>query len=295
MKKALVTGSEGFVGQHLKTELERQDYLVVTYNLRHGNDIRDKEKLRNFLDIERPDFIFHLAAQAYVPESFADPIRTFEVNVFGTLHLLDAVRQLGLKPKIHIAGSSEEYGPAAPNVHGDTQPSSPYAVSKLAADKLAQIYSEVYGMDIVVTRAFNHTGPGRGEMYAESSFAKQIAEIEKGKRKFLEHGNLDSIRNYTDVRDVVKAYILAVNATPGVYNICSETNISIGVMLNKLADLSHEEISHNSVHSADRDRPNDFDFLKPRCDAFRAETGWRPEIPFEQTLSDLLDYWRKRV
>lgn len=294
MRRALVTGSAGFVGQYLVKELSAQGYDVKSFNLRHEQDITDKKYVRNTLDILRPDVIFHLAAQAFVPESFINPAETFRVNVNGTLNILDAVRQLGLKTKIHIAGSSEEYGNADPVEDGYLQPSSPYAVSKVAAEQLAMLYTGAYGMQIVVTRAFNHTGPGRGEMYAESSFAKQIAEFEAGKRLQIEHGNLKSLRNYTDVRDMVKAYVLAIDATPGVYNICSDTNVSMRDMLTLLQGMS--SAPYIPLHeTADRKRPNDFSFKKPQCKKFRSKTMWKPEIPFEQTLQDLLDYWRQRI
>lgn len=294
MRRALITGSAGFVGTHLVQELELQGWSVADFNLRDGLDIRDRQQVRESLDIYRPDAIFHLAARAFVPESFVDPADTFHVNVDGTLNILESVRQLGLKTKIHIAGSSEEYGNADPVEDGYLQPSSPYAVSKVAAEQLAMLYTAAYGMQIVVTRAFNHTGPGRGEMYAESSFAKQIAEFEAGKRLQIEHGNLTSFRNYTDVRDMVKAYVLSVDATPGVYNICSDTNISMHDMLTLLQGMSN--VPYIPLHETiDRKRPNDFSFKKPQCKKFRSKTKWKPEIPFEQTLQDLLDYWRQRI
>lgn len=293
MRKALVTGSAGFVGTHLVTQLMADGWDVEHFNLRDGLDLRDKTTVRDTLDIYRPDAIFHLGARAYVPESFVDPAETFHVNLIGTLNILESVRQLGLQTKIHIAGSSEEYGTADPKEYGYLHPSSPYAVSKVAADQLANVYMKAYGMHVVVTRAFNHTGPGRGEMYAESSFAKQIAEIEKGTRTVLEHGNLDAVRNYTDVRDVVKAYILAVDAPSGVYNICSSLNISMGDMLTMLTSMSDKPIT--TVSSSKRKRPNDFSFIKPYCSDFSSVVGWYPEIPFEQTLKDLLNYWKERV
>ena len=212
--KALITGSKGFVGSHLKKHLEDEGWEVHGFNLRDGQDLNNYEHVRQAIDVLRPDVVFHLAAQAYVPESFTSPKRTFELNTIGSLNLLEAVKQLGVKTRIHMAGTSEEYGDSA---YGDgfiteetlPNPLSPYAISKLAMDKLGCLYAKSYNLDVVITRAFNHTGPGRGEMYAESSFAKQIVEIENGKRQFLEHGNLSSVRNYTDVRDIARAYRLA--------------------------------------------------------------------------------------
>jgi GDP-4-dehydro-6-deoxy-D-mannose reductase len=160
-------------------------------------------------------------------------------------------------------------------------------------DMLGEVYHQSYGMHVVVTRAFNHTGPGRGEMYAESSWAKQIAEIEKGKRTTLEHGNLSTIRNYTDVRDVVRAYAMAIDLPPNVYNICSIHNFSmkevLGLLINQ-ATTYIPKYDKSSLH-----RPNDFSFKKPSSGEFRSIADWKPEIPLEQTLKDLLEDWRTRV
>ena len=292
MSKCLIIGSKGFVGKHLKKYLRSQNHVVIGYNLSAGYDIRDYEKLRNFLDHHRPDYIYHLAAQAYVSESFANPVRTFEVNTIGSLNLLEAVRQLGLKTKILLAGTSEEYGDAEPLEDGGLNPLSPYAISKFAMDKLGMLYAKSYGMNIVVTRAFNHTGPGRGEMYAESSFAKQIVNIENGKQKMLNHGSLLAVRNYTDVRDIVKAYMLAIDLPPDVYNICSNQNITIHDMLDILIDLSSLPIPHKEMDSLKR--PVDFSFKEPACKKFTKLTGWKPEIELRQTLEDLLNYWREQ-
>lgn len=292
-KTALIIGSSGFVGRHLGTELERHGWEVRGFNWRDGNDIRDYERLRNGLDYIRPHAIFHLAAQAYVAESFANPVRTFEVNTIGSVNLLEAVRQLGLKTRILLAGTSEEYGANKPDENGALDFKSPYAISKVAMDYMGQLYARSYGLQVVVTRAFNHTGPGRGEMYAESSFAKQIAEIEAGKRNVLQHGNLASIRNYTDVRDVVRAYRLAVNLAPGVYNICSDESTNMAALLDTLIGFAQCKIPTEMLSSLHR--PSDFSFQKPSCKKLQLLTGWKPEIPLEKTLQDLLNYWRERA
>lgn len=282
----LITGSKGFVGQYLSEIVEAEGF-----NLSDGQDIRDFEMVRNKLDELRPKRIFHLAAQAYLPESHANPHRVMQTNTIGALNILEAVRQLGIKPKILLVGSSEEYS-AGPNSEDDLpEPTSPYAVSKLAATNLGMMYARTYGMDVVVTRAFNHTGPGRGEMYAESSWAKQIAEIETGKRHYLEHGKLQHIRNYTDVRDVVEAYKLAIELPSGIYNICSDTSLKMSDILWRLRDLSVAEIHFKqTIH-----RPGDFSFKTPNCEKFKRLTDWEPKIPLEQTLEDLLQYWRNNV
>lgn len=293
MRKAIVTGDTGHVGGHLVRHLTERGWDVKGFSLRAGQDIQDYEQIRNTLDIERPDVIFHLAAQAYVPESFANPQRTFEVNTVGSMNILEAVRQLGLKTKIHLAGTSEEYGNGVPREDAMLEPKSPYAISKAAMDHAGQLYAKSYNMEVIVTRAFNHTGPDRGEQYAESSFAKQVAEVEIGKRDVVEHGNLESVRNYTDVRDIVRAYELAVDLDSGVYNICSSQNVTMQEVMDTLIKISGRDIK-TKVNPA-LYRPYDFSFQKPRCDTFRDLTGWQPEIKLEQTLTDLLNYWREKV
>lgn len=294
--KALIVGGGGFVGHHLKQRLEESDYDVAEFDLRRGDDIRNYETIRNTLDRFRPDYIYHLAAQAYVAESFANPVRAFEVNTIGSTNLLEAIRQLGLKTHVLLAGTSEEYGDASSSlVTEDSLPNplSPYAISKLAMDYMGRLYSRSYGIPIVVARTFNHTGPGRGEMYAESAFAKQIVEIEQGRRKVLEHGDLQWIRNYTDVRDIVEAYTKAIQLPPDIYNICSDRNEPVQVILNFLIGQASCDIPcefNPALH-----RPSDFSFRPPSCDKFEELTGWKPKIPLRQTLTDMLNDWRERL
>ena len=301
--RALITGHCGFVGQHLRTVLEGQDKSVVGYDIKSGQDLKDYEQLRNYLDYHRPDEIYHLAAQAYVPESMSCPQRTFEVNVGGTINLLEAVKNLGIKTKIQLAGTSEEYGDAEPVyseiaevgfVTEETLPNplSPYAVSKLAMDKMGLWYAKAYGLHVVVTRAFNHAGSGRGEMYAESSFAKQIVEIERGEREVIEHGNLETVRNYTDVRDVVRAYTKAINLEPDVYNICSDNNITVQELLDML--VSHSKVEVKTKVNPALFRKSDFSFNPPSCDKFKNLTDWSPRIPLEETMKSVLEYWRDK-
>lgn len=293
MSKALITGSYGFVGTHLSQYLLEQGWEVRGFNLRDGQNILDYEFVRNALDVERPDAIFHLAAQAYVPESFANPKRTFDVNTIGSLNLLEAVKQLGIKTKIHLAGTSEEYGDGGPNEEDLPNPQSPYAISKLAMDHLGRLYAKSYGLPVVVTRAFNHAGPGRGEMYAESAFAKQIVEVELGRRKVVEHGNLETVRNYTDVRDIVRAYVLAVDLPSGIYNICSDQNVTMQSVMNTLVKQAKVRVK-TKVNPA-LYRPADFSFKEPSCEKFKKLTGWKPEINLRQTMGDVLNYWREKL
>lgn len=291
--KCIVTGSRGFVGQHLTQELLNQGWEVKGFNLRDGQNILDYEFVRNALDVERPDAIFHLAAQAYVPESFANPSRTFQINTLGSLNILEAVRQLGIKTRIHLAGTSEEYGDGVPKEDAMLEPKSPYAISKMAMDYLGQLYVKSYGLNVVVTRAFNHAGPGRGEMYAESSFAKQIVEVERHKRKYVEHGNLESVRNYTDVRDIVRAYVMAVDLPSGVYNVCSKNNVTMQEIMDILIGNARLPIE-TKVNPAFY-RPSDFSFRKPNCKKFQKLTGWKPEYTLEQTMEDVLQTWREKI
>ncbi len=296
--KALVTGSKGFVGQHLVRHLEEQGIEVIGFNLRDGQDLLDYEVVRNYIDIYRPNYIFHLAAQAYVPESIANPARAFQVNTLGSLNLLEAVKQLGVKTRIHLAGTSEEYGDAQFGEGIITEealpnPLSPYAISKLAMDNLGRLYASSYGLEVVVTRAFNHAGPGRGEMYAESAFAKQIVEVEMGKRKVVEHGNLDTIRNYTDVRDIVRAYKLAIDLPSGVYNICSDNSITMQTLMDLLIKNAKVDIK-TEVNKA-LYRPGDFSFKTPSCEKFTKLTGWKPEFSLDQTMEEILVDWREKL
>jgi len=291
--RCLIPGSNGFVGNHLKNELSKRGDKVFNFDIKQKQDITDYEQIRNYLDKIRPDEIYHLAAQAFVPESYNNPQRTFQINVIGSINLLEAVRHLGIKPKILLAGSSEEYGDADCKEGNLPNPQSPYAISKMTMTALGNWYAKAFGLHIVSTRAFNHTGPGRGEMYAESSWAKQIAEIEAGKREFIEHGNLDSVRIYTDVRDMVRAYTMAINLEPGIYNISSNQKVSMGEILQIL--ISYAEVPIITKLNPTLCRPTDFKFSLPDTSKFVSKTKWKPEYNLAQTLQDLLEYWRKNI
>ncbi len=264
-------------------------------------DFTDAVSTRRVIDVVRPDRIFHLAAQSFVPGSWNAPAMTMEVNTIGQINLFEAIRQADCDPLVQIAGSSEEYGLVLPHEvpmkeSNPLRPLSTYAVSKVAQELLGWQYFRSYGLKAVVTRGFNHTGPRRGEIFVTSSFAKQIAEIEKGLRApVVMVGDLESKRDWTDVRDMVRAYWLALEkGVPGeVYNLGSGTTQRVGDMLDLLLSLSSAKIEVRPDPA--RLRPSDVKILWADASKFRAQTGWEPKIPFRQTMSDLLDYWRERV
>ena len=220
----------------------------------------------------------------------------------GTVHLFEAVRKTKTDPVIHVAGSSEEYGMVYPNEvpikeTNPLRPLSPYGVSKVAQDKLCYQYNKSYGLKIILTRAFNHTGPRRGDVFVTSNFSKQIAEIEAGiSEPVIMVGNLDAKRDFSDVRDVVRAYFMAVKkGEPGeFYNICSGKSRTIRSVLDLLLNNStHEEIKVKQDPS--RMRPSDVEILEGDHSKFTGRTGWNPEISFEKTIEDLLNYWRSKT
>lgn len=316
-KKVLITGIAGFAGSHLAELLLSQghevyglcrprsktDHIESIKSKLHleDADLLDSHSLYTTIARIKPDYIFHLAAQSFVPTSWVSPSVTLEVNVVGSANIFEAVRQVGINPVIQIACSSEEYG----LVHADEipiketnplRPLSPYAVSKVAMDYLGYQYHRSYGLNIVRTRGFNHTGPRRGETFVTSNFAKQIAMIEKGKQEPVIHvGNLEAQRDWTDVRDMVGGYLVAVQkCDPGeVYNICSGKAVKVADMLNLL--LSYSKMKVETKEDPARMRPSDVPVLVGDNTKFVQKTGWKPEIPFEKTMEDLLNYWRERV
>ena len=316
-KKALITGIAGFVGSHMAELLlsqgvevyglcrprSKMDYLTEIVDKLHleDADLLDPHSLYNAISGIKPDYIFHLAAQSFVPTSWGSPSVTLEVNIVGSSNVFESVRQAGLNPKIQIACSSEEYGMVYENEipikeTNPLRPLSPYGVSKMAMDYLGYQYFQSYGMQIIRTRGFNHTGPRRGGTFAESNFAQQIAMIEKGKQEpkiFV--GNLEARRDYTDVRDMVKGYLLSVEKCDAgdVYNICTGNAIKIGDMLNLLLSFSKAKVE--IAEDPSRMRPSDVQVLIGDNSKFVAKTGWKPTIPFEKTMEDLLNYWRERV
>jgi GDP-4-dehydro-6-deoxy-D-mannose reductase len=316
--RVLITGFTGFVGSHLADYLiARGDvdvYGTHRWRSRMDNvehlrgrvtlvecDLREPGAVRHMLAAARPDRIFHLAAQSYVPTSWILPTETLSVNVLAQLNLFEGLRDLTLPARVHIAGSSEEYGRVLPSEVPITEanplrPLSPYAVSKVAQDMLAYQYWMSYRLHVVRTRGFNHTGPRRGEVFVTSNFARQIAEIEKGMREpVVRVGNLEALRDFTDVRDMVRAYWLALeHGEPGeVYNIASGRSYTIRQVLDTLLELAHVKVEIREDPA--RLRPSDVQVLVGDSSRLRRLTGWEPTIPFEVTLRDILEYWRQRV
>ena len=326
MKNALITGITGMVGSHLADYLlENTDWKIYGFcrwndsleNIEHLSDkINDKERIEliygdlndlasllTAIDNSKPDYVFHLAAQSYPQTSFESPLETLDTNIIGTTKLLEAIRKSDFNPVIHVCASSEVFGKVPKeyvpiNEECKFHPASPYAISKAGTDLIGRYYAEAYGMNIMTTRMFTHTGPRRGDVFAESTFAKQIALIEAGRvepKVFV--GNLDSLRTWADVRDAVRAYYMLVTINPKsgeYYNIGGSYSCSIRQTLDYL--LSKSLVKNIEVIvDKNRLRPIDADLQIPDTTKFKEHTGWEPEISFEQTMDDLLQYWRERV
>ena len=316
--RVLITGITGFAGSHLAEYcLARGDVEVfgtARWRSRMDNvqhfldqitlidcDLKDSVAVRHCLTEVRPDYIFHLAAQSFVPTSWKAPVETMTTNVVGQINIFEGMRELKLDSRVQLACSSEEYG----MVYEDEipiketnplRPLSPYGVSKVAQDLLGYQYYESYGLFTVRTRGFNHTGPRRGDVFVSSNFSRQIALIEKGKQEpVVKVGNLDARRDFTDVRDMIRGYWIALEkGEPGdVYNIGSGTDVTIRTMLDMLLEVSSIDIEVRQ--DPDRMRPSDVEVLRADNSKFCNLTGWKPEIPLEKTLEDLLNYWRERV
>src|SRR5206468_4268530 len=257
-------------------------------------ELTDAGAVEKLISAVRPDRIFHLAAQSFVQSSVDEPAATMRINVESQLNVLEAIRRHNTKIRVHVAGSSEEYGMVYPDEvpmkeTNPLRPLSPYAVSKVAQDKLAYQYFKSYGHHNVVTRGFTHTGPGRGTHFSASTFARQIALIEAGQHEPIVYvGDLTSKRDWTDVRDMVRAYWLALERAEGgeVYNVGRGRTWSIGEMLNIL--LSHSTVKIRTQEDPARLRPSDVPILWADASKFQRATGWEPRIPFEQTLRPLL-------
>jgi GDPmannose 4,6-dehydratase len=325
-KKAIITGMTGMVGSHLadyllentdwdiygmqrwRSPLDNIMHLMERINIKDRvfveyGDLNDMGSMMVILKKIKPDYIFHLAAQSYPQVSFSAPIDTYNTNILGTSRLLEAVRLLGQNPVIHVCASSEVFGRVPPeklpiNEECSFHPASPYAISKIGTDLIGRYYAEAYDMTVMTTRMFTHTGPRRGDVFHESTFAKQIAMIEADLQPpIVKTGNLDSLRTYADVRDAVRAYYMLVTVNPikgEYYNIGGNYTCKVGETLEKLISMSTVK-SIRIVTDPERLRPIDADLQVPDTSKFVAHTGWKPVYTYEQTMLDLLDYWRERV
>ena len=326
-KKVLITGITGMVGSHLadylldntnwdihgmcrwRSSQDNVEHLIHRVNIGdrvfyHYGDLRDYISMQNVVEKVKPDYVFHLAAQSYPLTSFSSPLDTFDTNIQGTERLLETLRKCdGIDPWIHVCSSSEVFGRVSKekvpiNEECTFQPASPYAISKVGTDLIGRYHAEAFGQKVLVTRMFTHTGPRRGDVFAESSFAKQIAMIETGQiEPVVKVGNLKSLRTYADVRDAVKAYymLLTIKPIPGeYYNIGGNYTCKVGEMLDYLLSLS--EVKNIKIETEEaRLRPIDADLQIPDTTKFRRHTGWEPEISFENSMQDLMNYWREMI
>ncbi len=320
--RILITGADGFVGGHLVSFLvgmePQEDLRILGLGLAAGLagpvsercsyaccDIRDAEAVHTRVREFQPDYVFHLAAQSSVARSWEDRELTYEIALRGQDGLLAALTELvrdgTADPVAVVACSAEEYGPVAPHElpigEGHSlNPVNPYAFSKVIQDYLALLYFQAYGLKTIRTRAFNQTGPGQSPVFVVSDFAKQVAEIEAGLREpVMRVGNLEARRDFSDVRDLASAYWLAaVKGEPGeVYNVCSGCAYSVKEILDMILSSSSAGVRVETDPS--RLRPMDIPELRGDNSRLRGTTGWQPEIPMEQTVKDVLDYWRGQI
>jgi GDPmannose 4,6-dehydratase len=325
--RALITGLTGMVGSHLTDFLidntdwdvyglvrwrspldnltrhipaiNRRDRIYLVYG-----DLRDPFAIDQAVKTAAPDYVFHLAAQSFPLTSFQSPLDTLDTNIQGTAHVMEALRRHAPKAIVHVCASSEVFGRVPPDKipigeECSFHPASPYAISKVGTDLIGRLYAEAYGLTAMTTRMFTHTGPRRADVFAESSFAKQVALIEAGLiPPVVKVGNLGSLRTFADVRDAVRAYYMLVTVKPipgAYYNIGGKHTCTIGDILDLLISLSTRRTEIRYEIDPERLRPLDADLQVPDTSKFTAHTGWEPEIPFETTIHDLLNFWRAKV
>lgn len=326
-KRAFITGITGMVGSHLadfilantdweiygmcrwRSPLDNVNHLISNINRKDRvhmvyGDLRDSASIDHAVKQVKPDYVFHLAAQSYPQTSFTAPLDTYETNIQGTTRVLESLRHHKPDAIIHVCASSEVFGRVPKeklpiNEECTFHPASPYAISKVGTDLVGRFYAEAYNMTIMTTRMFTHTGPRRGDVFAESTFAKQIAMIEKGIiAPVVKVGNLESLRTFADVRDAVRAYYMLVthNPIPGeYYNIGGTYSCTVRELLDYLISISTVKGQVKIEVDPERLRPIDADLQVPDTTKFEKHTGWKPEITFEKTMQDLLDYWRVKV
>lgn len=313
MKKALIIGASGFVGPYLARQLSGESRMQVYATKRlngkrvdipaevYDLNILNKDEIVDLLYKIRPDYIFHLAAQSSVALSWENPGLTIDVNIKGSVNVLDAVRELYYKPRVVLIGSGEEYGHIRP---GETpisednhlRPGNLYAATKACQNMIAKIYTTAYDMELVMVRAFNHIGPGQAPIYVVSDFCRQVVEIEKGLREpVMMVGNLKAMRDFTDVRDVVRAYaLLAQYGKPGeTYNVGSGHAISIREILDLI--IAQSDVDVEVKVDPNKIRPVDVPIIEADTAKLREATGWERKIPLTQTIRETMDYWRNHI
>lgn len=312
MKKGLVIGAAGFVGSYLVEEMRACGMEAYATKLPHEKldgvdaavydlDIMDKEAIVSLLFEIRPDYIFHLAAQSSVGLAWKNPSLTIDVNIKGSINVMDAVRELFYKPRVLLIGSGEEYGHIRPGETPITEdnllrPGNIYAATKACQNMIGSIYSKAYDLELMMVRAFNHIGPGQAPMFVVSDFCKQVAEIEKGLREpIMKVGNLAAKRDFTDVRDVVKAYVKLIQTGEAgeTYNVGSGNAKAIQEILNLIVSMSDSEVKVEI--DPNKIRPVDVPIIEADITKIHELTGWKPEITLEQTIQETLDYWRANL
>ncbi len=313
--RVLITGADGFVGGHLARYLLHDVRAeVMGLGLRPAEavvpwmqgdyrscDVRDAETLRRLVLDFRPDFVFHLAAQSSVQVSWEEWELTLSIALDGQRNLLEALREAGGAARVHVACSAEEYGKVSEEdlpltEDSPLRPATPYAFSKVLQDYLAVFYHQAYGMPVIRTRAFNQTGPGQAAGFVVSDFARQVALIERGRQEpVIRVGNLEARRDFSDVRDLVRAYWeLLLKGEPGaVYNVCSGRVVAVREILDMLLRMT--DVPVDILQDENKMRPLDVPVLAGDNRRMREVTGWEPAMPLEHTLADVLDWWRERV
>jgi GDP-4-dehydro-6-deoxy-D-mannose reductase len=297
--RALVTGSSGFAGQHLVEHLRSVGDAVSGLDRSEGVDLTDTRAVETALEAARPEIVYHLAGFSDVGASWKQPREAFQANAIGTMNVLDAARAVGVR-RVIVVGSADVYGTVTEDELPLTEsqpvrPTSPYAASKLAAEALSLQAWLGHGVETVIVRAFNHLGPHQSPRFVAPGLADRIARNEREDRSEVEVGNLTPRRDFTDVRDVVRAYrLLALGGAPGeVYHVCSGHDVSIGELAERLVAMAERPMT--LVADPALQRPVDLPVLRGDASKLRAATGWEPRIGLGQTLADLLDEARQRV